>query len=264
MNASEPLIRARAAQPSAALARRALALVDLTSLNDDDTPEVIERLCRRARTPLGPVAAVCVYPRFVAQARRALGDSLVKVATVVNFPAGDADPAAVAEQTRRAIADGADEIDVVQPYRALQAGDKARVRAILEATRAACPDATLKVILESGALSLDEVRRASELAIDCGADFLKTSTGKIAQGASLEAALVMLEVIRRHGLLLGLKPAGGIRTVRDAAQYLALADAVMGPNWASPARFRFGASGLLEALLAELGQGEAGGPPSTY
>ncbi|HEV7370193.1 deoxyribose-phosphate aldolase [Arenibaculum sp.] len=245
-------------------AARALPLLDLTSLNDDDTDERIEALCARAVTPAGRVAAVCIYPRFVPLARRLLAGTGVRIATVVNFPEGTAPPARVADDTAAAVADGADEIDVVMPWRALAAGDAQAVRAVLGACRGACPGSTLKVILETGGLADPGlVGAASRLALEAGADFLKTSTGKLQPAATPEAAAVMMTAIRDAGAAAGFKAAGGIRDTAAAAAYLGLADAILGAGWASPATFRFGASGLLDALLADLGMGPAG-PSSGY
>jgi deoxyribose-phosphate aldolase len=238
----------------ASLARRALALIDLTDLNDGCTDDDVRRLCARAITPFGPVAAVCVWPRFVRTAKHELASTAVKVATVVDFPSGDEPIDQVVATTARAIADGADEIDVVLPYRALLAGDEERVVAMLRAVRAAVPAPRhLKVILETGELvGLDHVERAARLAIDHGADFVKTSTGKSKVSATPDAVRVMLQVIAMSGRSIGIKPSGGIRTVADAAVYLRLADEIMGADWATPDTFRFGASGLLDAVLAAI------------
>ena len=238
----------------ASLARRALALIDLTDLNDGCTDDDVRRLCARAVTPFGPVAAVCVWPRFVRTAKHELASTAVKVATVVDFPSGDEPIDQVVSTTERAIVDGADEIDVVLPYRALLAGDEERVVAMLRAVRAAVPAPRhLKVILETGELvGLDHVERAARLAIDHGADFVKTSTGKSKVSATPDAVRVMLQVISASDRPVGIKPSGGIRTVADAAVYLRLADEIMGPAWATPDTFRFGASGLLDAVLAAI------------
>ncbi|MFD2197303.1 deoxyribose-phosphate aldolase, partial [Halomonas beimenensis] len=214
-------------------ARQALSLMDLTSLNDDDTDASIEALCQRAKTPVGTPAAVCVYPRFIVPARRALTahrlNGTVKIATVTNFPHGHDDVMAAARETREAVASGADEVDVVFPYRALMAGDEAVGRELVEMCKAACGDATLKVILETGELEDPAlIRRAAELAVEGGADFLKTSTGKVAVNATLEAAETLLEVIRDSGRDVGFKAAGGVRTAEDAQAYLQLAERVMG------------------------------------
>lgn len=248
---------AKDAGTAADTARRVLALLDLTSLNDDDTKEGVRTLCARAVTPAGPVAAVCVWPRFVKTARAALKGTPVKVATVVNFPAGDSAAAAVAEETRAAIADGADEIDVVLPYRAFIDGERTRPLNLLRACREACGEGVvMKVILESGAFpDPDLLSWAARDAIAAGADYLKTSTGKIRPAATLEAAALMLEAIGQSKRPVGFKASGGIRDTAAAAAYLHLADSLRGPKWATPATVRFGASGLLDALLGDLGMG---------
>ncbi|SHE33184.1 deoxyribose-phosphate aldolase [Modicisalibacter ilicicola DSM 19980] len=239
-------------------ARQALSLMDLTSLNDDDSDATIEALCRRAKTSAGAPAAVCVYPAFVVTAKRALaayglGD-VVKVATVANFPRGDGEIVEVAREVREAVASGADEVDVVFPYRALMAGDEAQGRELVAACKAVCADATLKVILETGELNDPGlIRRAGELAIAGGADFLKTSTGKVTVNATLESAEILLTLIRDSAQDIGFKAAGGVRSAEDAQAYLQLAARLMGRDWLTPAHFRFGASSLLDSLLATLG-----------
>ena len=242
-----------------ATAAVALSLLDLTNLKDDCTEAQIATLCARAQTPFGNSAAICIWPRFVAQARGLLGpDHPVKIATVVNFPAGDMEIADVAAEAREAIADGADEIDLVIPYRAFLAGNEQAVTDMVAAIRAECTGATqLKVILETGELKdMALIRRASELAIEAGADFIKTSTGKVSVNATLEAADTMLRVIRESGRKVGFKPAGGIGSVADAALYLRLAETIMTEDWAMPSTFRFGASGLLDDILVVLSGGE--------
>ncbi|KKX31670.1 deoxyribose-phosphate aldolase [Rhizobium sp. LC145] len=235
----------------------ALSLLDLTNLRDDCDEAAIEKLCLRAQTPYGNTAAICIWPRFVAHARKVLGAGHpVRIATVVNFPSGDLPVETVVEETGQAIADGADEIDMVIPYHAFMAGDEQAVTDMVEAVRAACPDACLKVILETGELKDSaHIRRASELAIAGGADFIKTSTGKVAVNATLEAADIMLQAIRDSKKTVGFKPAGGIGSVADADLYLRLAETIMGPNWIMPSTFRFGASSLLDDILAVLGGG---------
>ncbi|WP_418139653.1 deoxyribose-phosphate aldolase [Oceanimonas smirnovii] len=238
-------------------ATRILSLMDLTSLNDDDTDANIIALCHSAVTTAGSPAALCVYARFVPLAKTTLQElgvaNHIRVATVTNFPAGDNDIAAAVQQTRTAIANGADEVDLVFPWRALMAGDEHIGLAMVKACKAVCGDRLLKVIIESGALATPVlIQRASELAIDGGADFIKTSTGKVAVNATPEAAEVMLNVIRDKGGHIGFKAAGGVRTLEQAEAYLALAARIMGPGWATPARFRFGASGLLRDLLKVL------------
>lgn len=236
------------------IARRALALLDLTDLSDDCSVVDVRRLCERAVTAHGSVAAVCVWPRFVREASEILRGSPVEVATVVNFPTGDEGVADVVATTRVAIEDGADEIDLVMPYRALSVGDEDVVVTMLDAVREVVnTPRLLKVILETGELGTPEsVARAARLAIDHGADFVKTSTGKSKVSATPEAVSTMLREIASTRRPVGIKPSGGIRTVSDAATYLRLADEIMGEGWATPRTFRFGASGLLDAILEVL------------
>lgn len=250
----------------AATAARALSLLDLTDLSDTCDAAAVRRLCARAHTPFGHAAAVCIWPRFVAEARRVLGDAgTVRIATVVNFPSGAAESSAVAAETRAAIADGADEIDLVIPYRALVAGDQGAVSTMVRAARNACTGTVLKAILETGELREPRlIEVASELAVAAGADFLKTSTGKVATNATIEAARTMLDVIRRSARPVGFKAAGGISTVSAAADYLLLAENVMGPGWATPRSFRFGASSLLDAILATLRDEATASPADAY
>lgn len=249
--------------PSAAaldLARRCFAALDLTCLDETAPPARIEALCKQAVSPFGQVAAICVYPEYIRTAREALdlaGLGAVRVASVANFPSGRADVGDAALEVRRAVAAGADEVDVVFPWRALLAGDARVGEALVAACREACGDrARLKVILESGMLDTsDMLRKASQTALRAGADFLKTSTGKAAVHATPAAAEVMLQCIAERGGSVGFKASGGLRRLEDAAPYFALADALLGPEWATPQRFRLGASSLLDAINAELGGG---------
>lgn len=235
------------------LARRALALLDLTDLADDATEESTRDLCRRAVSGPVPVAAVCLWPRFVATARAELGDGPVRIATVVNFPDGDTPIAPAMRETEEALAAGADEIDLVLPWRAVLAGQTTAAAAMIRNVKSLCDERRLKVILETGEYpNLDKVRTTAKLAIAAGADFIKTSTGKTAHSASIPAARVMLSVIAEMGRPVGLKPSGGIRTLADARGYLDLADAIMGEDWVSPTTFRFGASGLYGALVTAI------------
>jgi deoxyribose-phosphate aldolase len=240
-------------------ATRALSVLDLTNLKEDCDEDQIRALCARARTPHGPAAAICIWPRFVSQARALLGDgSAIKIATVVNFPSGNGTVGETVAETEQALRDGADEIDLVIPYQALLKGDDASVTAMVEAVKAATTEpARLKVILETGELKDPAIiRKASDLAIAAGADFIKTSTGKTSGNATEEAAAIMLDAIRKSGRPVGLKPSGGIGSVPVAARYLALADEKMGDGWAVAQNFRFGASGLLDDILRVL-DGEA-------
>ncbi len=242
------------------IARRAIACLDLTELGDHATDADVEALCGRAVTPYGPVAAVCVWPRHVALSRRLLAGTPVRIATVVNFPGGDEPTPHVVAAVEAALADGADEIDLVLPYHALLQGASEHVALMLEAVRGAVPKDghVLKVILETGELGdAHAIERAAHVAVEHGADFIKTSTGKTSTSATLEATAIMLGVIRSAAWPVGLKPSGGIRTLADATAYIEQADGVMGAGWAGPATFRFGASGLLTALLAAL-EGDTG------
>jgi deoxyribose-phosphate aldolase len=230
--------------------REMVALVDLTSLTGEETDAEIAALCAQAQTPAGPVAAVCVYGQYVERAVAELDGSGIPVAAVANFPEGDLDAARAVRDTHAAVQAGAREVDVVLPWRPFAAGDRAGAMAVVEAAREACP-VLLKVILESGLLREPEViGAAARDALAVGANFVKTSTGKLQPAATLPAAAVMLEAVRDHGLG-GFKASGGIRTAEEAAQYLELADALFGPQWATPRTFRFGASSLLDDLLRE-------------
>ncbi|HEY5794838.1 MAG TPA: deoxyribose-phosphate aldolase [Bosea sp. (in: a-proteobacteria)] len=250
----------------AQLAARALALLDLTDLSDSADEAGLAALCAKAVSTPGPVAAICIWPRFVAKARDILGAGPVRIATVVNFPSGDASVREVEREVDEALNARADEIDLVMPWKAFLDGDPQRARLMIETVRSHRDNgATLKVILETGEYpDLDRVREASELAIAAGADFIKTSTGKTAHSASLPAAQTMLEVIAKAGRPVGLKPSGGIRSLADAASYLALADQIMGPHWATPETFRFGASGLHQVLVDVIAGGTAGQASGPY
>jgi len=241
---------------------RAISLMDLTSLNDDDHDARIIALCHQARTLVGNTAAVCIYPRFVGLARLTLaaqGTPDIKVATVVNFPHGDGDLASVLAETRSALADGADEIDLVIPWRALKAGDEAPARALVRGCKGLCGTRLLKVIIESGELKSPAlIRAASLLAIEEGADFIKTSTGKVAVNATPEACRIMLAAIAECGAQdrVGFKAAGGVKSAQEAGEYLAMAAGHFGDEWLVAGRFRFGASSLLDQLLVTLGEGK--------
>ncbi len=242
------------------IARTALPLLDLTRLEEPTTDSDIRRLCARAGTTAGHVAAVCVAPEFVGIARQALAkvglQAQVKVATVINFPHGQTDPDAVVIEARSALTSGADEIDLVFPYRALMGGDERAGYRLVSHCRQVMSGYTLKVILETGELKDSGlIRTASDIAISAGADFLKTSTGKVEVNATPNAAAVMMEAIRDSARPVGFKAAGGIRTTRDAGVYLDLAGHILGANWLRPERFRFGASGLLDDLLHTLQPG---------
>jgi deoxyribose-phosphate aldolase len=239
-------------------AQRALSLMDLTSLTDRETEEDIAHLCQQAHSPAGETAAICIFPRFVPLAKKILKAQQtphIKVATVTNFPHGNDDLAIALAETQAAIAYGVDEVDLVFPYRALIRGNENIGFDMVKVCKKACGEvAKLKVIIESGELKSDKlIQRASEISINAGADFIKTSTGKVPINATPQAAKIMLEVIRNKNINVGFKAAGGVKNAEDAAIYLDLADSILGEKWANNDHFRFGASSLLGSLLATLG-----------
>ena len=236
------------------LALRLLPLLDLTSLGEDDTPEQIENLCTSARTDHGTPAAVCVYPEHITTARRALQGSGVHIASVVNFPDGSSDRERVVRETRRSIAAGADEIDLVLPRKLDTPADRLAAQSLIAACREICgPGITLKLILETGLLQTPQrIRTACAIGLAEGVDFLKTSTGKVAVNATLAASAVMLDAIAEHGGRCGIKVAGGIRTLEQAEAYLAQATDKFGASWATATHFRIGASSLFGELVAAI------------
>ncbi|MEN0088429.1 MAG: deoxyribose-phosphate aldolase [Pseudomonadota bacterium] len=243
------------------LARTIISMIDLTNLNDDCTRHDIDDLCANARAAEGrpATAAVCVWPSFVAQSKRALSGTQVRVATVVNFPKGGTDTAAVLAETAKVLEAGADEIDLVFPYTAWTLGDVSTATEQVQAIRAAIhAPVQLKVIIETGELAnQDLIRAASLMCIEEGADFIKTSTGKVAENATLDSARIMLTAIAEAGQPVGFKPAGGIRTFDEARDHLALAGSILGEGWATPQTYRFGASSLLASVEAVLTGGDA-------
>ena len=294
-----------------ALARRLIPLLDLTSLDEDDTPEKIAALCQRAVTPFGPVAAVCVFPRFVKQAKELLAGSGARIATVANFPAGTGLPDDIEREIAGAVADGADEIDmVIPPLDYVPTQRFANRRTVMWKARKACSGRAMKVILETGryrkgGADASQLFAAdvelSEMAILEGADFLKTSTGKIAVNATPDAAAAMLQTIRygaqdapldlnapadrergdypgvtadrpiykcrylrTDDLPVGFKAAGGVRRLAQAKVYVDLAEKIIGPGYVESRTFRIGASGLLDDILATLGEGPAQGARAGY
>lgn len=260
----------------------AISMIDLTTLEGADTPGKVRSLVAKARTPdpSDPTcprpAAVCVYPDLVPEALEAIGDAGINVASVATaFPAGRASRQVRLADTREAVAAGAHEVDMVIDRGAFLAGDYLKVYEDIAAVREACQDvsgdqrpAHLKVILETGELATyDNVRRASWLAMLAGADFIKTSTGKVSPAATLPVTVVMLEAVRDFlaatGAHVGVKPAGGIRTSKDAIRYLVAVNEVAGPDWLTPDLFRFGASSLLNDVLLQrqkLATGAYSGP----
>lgn len=245
----------------AAAARRVLACLDLTRLDEADTIARMLAFADSAATPYGEPAALCVYPEFVHGVRARLdarGLKQVPVATVVNFPDGSADAQRVKRETQRALAVGASEIDLVLPYGALLDGDCAAVTRVVDECRRVCGDGiVLKVILETGALALpDAIARAANIAIDAGADFLKTSTGKGPQGATPAAVRVMLDAIVGARAACGIKISGGVRTLDEATRYLEMTASALGEAAITRERFRIGASSLLAELLAVLSRAD--------
>ena len=239
-------------------------MTDLTTLEGKDTPGKVRALAGKARRPdptdpsIPGVAALCVYPNMIATAREALRGSTVKVASVSTyFPSGQAPLEVKLNDVREAIGLGADEIDMVIDRGAFLAGDYGRVYDEIVAVKEVCGETHLKVILETGELeTYDNVRRASVLAMAAGADFIKTSAGKVQPAATLPVTLVMLEAIRdfyqQTGRAVGMKPAGGIRTAKESIAYLTVLYETLGPDWMTPDRFRFGASSLLNDVLMQI------------
>src|SRR3954470_4850172 len=242
----------------------AIRMMDLTTLEGKDTPGKVRAMCVKAMHPLPgdptipSVAAVCIYPSLIADCKEALRGSTVKVASVATaFPSGQSFRSIKIAEVREAVSAGADEIDMVIDRGAFLSGDYATVFDEIVEVKAACGEAHLKVILETGELeTFDNVRRASILAMAAGADFIKTSTGKVNPAATLPVTLVMLEAIRDFekatGRAVGMKPAGGIRTAREAISYLVVLYETLGPRWMTPDRFRFGASSLLNDILMQI------------
>ena len=241
-----------------------VSMMDLTTLEGRDTPGKIAFLCRKAIQPIDArfgvpsCAAVCVYPNFVRAAKMFTGGSGVKVAAVSTaFPSGQMPLSTRLDETRFARDEGADEIDMVIDRGAFLAGEHARVADEIAAVKEACGGAHLKVILETGELgSYDDVRLASDLAMRAGADFIKTSTGKVQPAATLPVTLVMLEAIRDYfyetGRRIGMKPAGGIKSAKESLAYLVMLAETLGDDWLTPDLFRFGASTLANDVLMQI------------
>ena len=240
----------------------AISMVDLTTLEGMDTDGKVRALCTKALHPdptdpaCPAVAAVCVYGDLVATTRACVGDQVHVAAVATAFPSGRASMDVKLMDTKQAVADGADEIDMVIDRGAFLAGNYAKVFEEIVAVKEACGDAHLKVILETGELkTYDNVRRAGWLAMQAGADFIKTSTGKVSPAATLPVTLLMLEAVRdfadQTGTRIGVKAAGGIKTSKDAIRYLVMVNETVGEDWLNPDMFRFGASSLLNNLLMQ-------------
>lgn len=248
----------------------AISMMDLTTLDAKDTPGKVRQLCAKAIRPdesmpdIPSAAAVCVYPNMVAVAKKALAGTKINVAAVATaFPSGMSTRDVKIRETKYAVSEGADEIDMVISRGHFLAGEYNYVFDEIAAVKDACGNAHLKVILETGELStLDNVRKASDLAMFAGADFIKTSTGKIQPAATLPVTLVMLEAIRdfyySEGKMIGMKPAGGIATAKLALQYLVMVRETLGEAWLTPDYFRFGASSLANDLLMQIKKQQTG------
>lgn len=242
----------------------ALSMIDLTTLEGMDTPGKVTQLCQKAKEPYAPlpdlpnVAAVCVYPNMVSIAKKALRGTDINVASVATaFPSGMTSRNAKLEETRQVVKDGADEVDMVISRGEFLKGNYPFVFDEIAAVKEACGEAHLKVILETGELqTYENIRKASDLAMHAGADFIKTSTGKVNPAATQPVTLVMLEAIRDYyydtGRMVGMKPAGGIRKAKQAIQYLVLVKETLGTDWLTPNYFRFGASSLTNDLLMQI------------
>lgn len=248
----------------------ALSMIDLTTLEGMDTEGKVIQLCQKALRPhisypdLPTVAAVCVYPSMVKIAKKVLKGSGINVASVATaFPSGMATREIKIEETKQAVRDGADEVDMVISRGAFLKGEHEYVFDEIAAIKEACGQAHLKVILETGELqTYENVRKASDIAMHAGADFIKTSTGKISPAATQPVTLVMLEAIRDYfyetDRMVGMKPAGGIRKAKQAIQYLVLVKETLGAAWLTPSYFRFGASSLTNDLLMQIVKQETG------
>lgn len=234
------------------VAQQTLGLIDLTTLNDNDTDEIVVELCKKAKTEFGSVPAVCIFRQFIPAAKKYFAETNqnVKIATVTNFPHGGTDMELALRETQEAINLGADEVDIVFPYRALMAGDQQIGADMIKQAKAICGNKVLKVIIESGVLQDPKlIELASDISIANGADFIKTSTGKVAVNATLEATEVMLNSIKKSGKKCAFKAAGGVRLVSEAKEYLDLTAKIMGADWINSDTFRFGASSLLGDVL---------------
>jgi deoxyribose-phosphate aldolase len=248
----------------------ALNMIDLTTLEGKDTAGKVKQMCYKALhlsddiEGLPTVAAVCVYPNHVKTAKKALQGSSVKIASVATaFPSGNSSRKIKLEDVKIAVTNGADEVDMVISRGEFLAGNYNFVFDEIAAIKEACGSARLKVILETGELStLDNVRKASDIAIHAGADFIKTSTGKIQPAATMPVTLVMLQAIKDYydetGIMIGMKPAGGISTSKQALQYLVMLYETLGEKWMTNEWFRFGASSLANDILLQLGKEKMG------
>ena len=250
MNSAELIAHAQQITPNSELARHIFSVLDLTNLNEEDNADVIMDLCDQTQTAWGHVAALCIYPRFIKNVRAKLATSAVNIATVANFPAGRSALPAVIQEIKLALEAGAQEIDVVMPYHVFLSGDELGTFEFIKSCKHVCADVKLKVILETGALGdIESISAASAIAIEAGANFIKTSTGKINSGATLEAACAMLQTIKTLNPThcVGFKAAGGIRNLTQALHYWSLTETILGKADAST--LRIGASSLLFDIM---------------
>jgi deoxyribose-phosphate aldolase len=227
-----------------------IALIDHTRLEENDTEDAVAQFCQEAITPKGNCAAVCVYPQYIMIAKSMLKSTSVKVASVANFPTGNTSFKECLNQVEFAFDAGVDEIDIVIPYQELIRGNDFFVNEFIKACKRYSDEHVVKIIIESGALSVDTIKNVSQMIIDAGIEFIKTSTGKIPKGASPEAVTAILETIKKNKTKAGLKISGGVRTLEDAQNYIALVQKIMGDFWISPNSLRFGTSKLLGAILS--------------
>ncbi len=233
-----------------------LRLLDLTSLNEDDTEYKIDDLCQKAQTPYGNVAAVCIWPRFISQAKQLLKKTNIKVATVINFPKGENNLNLLKKEVYQALDSGVNELDVVFPYQDFLQKKFEACEKYVYSARELSEGKTLKIILETGELkNALKIADATKLCIDAGADFIKTSTGKTPVSATPEAANVILETIAADTRNVGFKASGGIKNIDDAKKYLVLATNIMGYKWVTPKNMRIGASSLLDSLINTIKRG---------
>lgn len=231
-----------------------ISLLDYTSLNDNDTSNSIAEFCSLASNKLGEVAAICIYPKFISTVKNFLQEKQlhnIKIATVINFPGGDNNITVTLKELEGAIQQGANEIDVVLPYKKLQLNDKVSIKYVENYLREIIKNCsvTSKVIIESGLLNPSLIKLASSLIISCGANFIKTSTGKTPISATLESAAIILQEIKTHNTDCGFKASGGIKTYTDALSYVELAETLLGRDFIKPQTFRIGASSIMNDLL---------------
>lgn len=232
-----------------------VSVIDLTSLNTADTPNLITQLCAKAQTPVGNVAAVCVYPQFIPLVVDHLHGSGIKIASVANFPGGEFDFKTTSNEIKQALATGAHEVDIVFPYSHYLHHNQDEALAFIADCKSVCSNHCMKVILETSAFeSAKQIYTLSRGLISAGADFIKTSTGKTHQGATLETATPMLFAIKESRKPVGFKASGGIKTIEDALSYIRLAEEVMSTDWVHPKNFRIGASSLLDNVLQLINQ----------